>query len=181
MDLLAYSTFQDTISSQCATVRLYRGILSPIPGTSVNVISPTKITCFFDLTGIPVGAYNIGVINPDTQAAALENGFYVFYPLLPVITGITPDNGINIAPVSTVVNGNDFQAGLTANLTRGSDSIPGTVSGITGGSFSSVFNITGAAVGTWDLQVTNDDGQFAISHWCLYRHCTGPTRWECDG
>ena len=146
-----------------ATVSLYKGVLSPIPGTSVNVISPTKITCFFDLTGIPVGAYNIGVTNPDTQAAALTNGFYVFYPQLPVITGITPDNGINIAPVSTVVNGNGFQAGLTANLTRGSDSIPGTVSGITGGSFGSVFNITGAAVGTWDLKVTNDDGQFAIS------------------
>ncbi len=146
-----------------ATVRLYRGILSPIPGTSVNVISPTKITCFFDLTGIPVGSYNVGVINPDTQSAALENGFYVFYPLAPVITGISPDNGINIEPVSTVINGSEFQPGLTANLTRGSDSIPGTVSGITGSSFTSVFNITGAAVGTWDLKVTNDDGQFIIS------------------
>ena len=146
-----------------ATVQLYKGVLSPIPGTSVNVISPTTITCFFDLTGIPVGAYNIGVVNPDTQAAALTNGFYVFYPQIPAITGITPDNGINIGPVSTVINGSGFQTGLTANLTRGSDSIPGTVSGITGGSFGSVFNITGVAVGTWDLKVTNDDGQFAIS------------------
>jgi PKD repeat protein len=146
-----------------ATVSLYKGVLSPIPGTSVNVVSPTKITCFFDLTGIPVGAYNVRVINPDTQGAVLENGFHVFYPVAPAVTGITPDNGINIAPVSTTITGSEFHTGLTANLTKGSDIIPGTVSGITSGSFTSVFNITGAAVGTWDLKVTNDDGQFAIS------------------
>jgi len=48
-----------------------------IPATGVSVVNPTKISCFFDLTGIPTGQYDVIVTNPDRQQRILVNGFTV--------------------------------------------------------------------------------------------------------
>jgi hypothetical protein len=57
----------------------------------VNVVSPTQITCNFDLTGVATGAWNVVVTNPDTQSGTLTNGFTVtaapedYYVFLPSV------------------------------------------------------------------------------------------------
>ncbi|MDO9325410.1 MAG: PGF-pre-PGF domain-containing protein, partial [Methanoregula sp.] len=60
-----------------ATVKLNRTGIADIPGTVVTVVSPTKITCTFDLTGTTAGEYNVVVTNSDNQAGMLVNGFTV--------------------------------------------------------------------------------------------------------
>jgi photosystem II stability/assembly factor-like uncharacterized protein len=70
---LAGSNFQSG-----ATVWLERS------GTIINatdvVVTPTKITCKFNLSGVPVGAYDVVVRNPDGTDGRLSKGFNVNAP-----------------------------------------------------------------------------------------------------
>lgn len=59
-----------------ATVKLTRAGQPDIAATGVTVVSATKITCTFDLTG-KWGQWNVVVTNPDAQSATLTNGFTV--------------------------------------------------------------------------------------------------------
>ncbi len=53
---------------------------SDIVATNVTTLSPSRITCTFDLTGQPAGARNVVVINPGGQVGMLEHGFTVTAP-----------------------------------------------------------------------------------------------------
>ena len=48
-----------------------------VSATGVTVVSPTKIICSLNLTGIPAGQYNVVVINSDGKEGVLFNGFNV--------------------------------------------------------------------------------------------------------
>ncbi len=48
-----------------------------LSGQNIKVEQGTKITCFLDITGKPVGSYDLMVINPDQEKAVLENGFRI--------------------------------------------------------------------------------------------------------
>ncbi len=48
-----------------ATVRLTRMGSADVAATNVVVVSPTEITCDFDLTGAATGAWNLSFTNPD--------------------------------------------------------------------------------------------------------------------
>jgi LPXTG-motif cell wall-anchored protein len=61
-----------------AAVQLQKNGQNPIGATSVVVVTESQITCNFDLTGALAGAWNVVVINPDTQTATLANGFTVY-------------------------------------------------------------------------------------------------------
>jgi hypothetical protein len=60
-----------------AAVRLKMAGESDIVGTAVNVVSPGRITCRFDLDGAKVGAWDVFVRNPDGQNHTLREGFEV--------------------------------------------------------------------------------------------------------
>ncbi len=45
--------------------------------TNVNVVSPKKITCTLNLSGAPLGKYDVVVSNPDGKQAKLVQGFRV--------------------------------------------------------------------------------------------------------
>ncbi len=63
-----------------ATAKLNRTGYADITGTSVTVISPSQIECWFDLTNRINGSYNIVVTNLDDLTGVLENGFIVTAP-----------------------------------------------------------------------------------------------------
>ncbi len=58
-----------------ATVTLRRGV--DIPATGIVVVSPTEITCTFNLSGAAVGLWDVVVTNTDTQSATLSSAFSV--------------------------------------------------------------------------------------------------------
>ena len=60
-------------------VKLIRGERE-VAGTDVSVENPDKVTCTFDLAGIPPGVWDVAVINPDGQADTLSAGFKVAAP-----------------------------------------------------------------------------------------------------
>ncbi|RIK69205.1 MAG: hypothetical protein DCC65_00200 [Planctomycetota bacterium] len=71
---LAGSNFQ---LSGATAVKLARTGFPDVPATGVSVISPSQITCAFNLSGVEVGLWDVVVINPDAQSATLANGFQV--------------------------------------------------------------------------------------------------------
>jgi len=77
---------------QGATVRLTRSGEADIPGADVGVVSSTKITCKFDLTGKAVGSWNVVVRNPNGLEGMLPNGFTITAPPAKdlAITAFTP-------------------------------------------------------------------------------------------
>ena len=62
-----------------ATVKLSRAGQTDITATSVVVVSPTKITCAFDVTDADIGAWTPRVTNPDAQYGELTDGFAVLH------------------------------------------------------------------------------------------------------
>lgn len=147
-----------------AVVKLTRDGESDIVAENVSVESATKITCAFDLTARAAGAWNVVVTNPDSQSGTLQGGFTVVAVPAPPpsVTSITPNSGIN-SGVVTISNlaGASFRSGATVKLTRsGQTDIAGSnVVVVSANSITCAFDLTGGAVGQWNVVVTNPDGK----------------------
>jgi len=77
-----------------ATVKLSRYGSPDIAATGVTVVSPSSITCTFDLTGATLGAWNVVVTNPGGASGSLVNGFTVTVASPPVASFVgTPVSG----------------------------------------------------------------------------------------
>ncbi|MFA5079403.1 MAG: choice-of-anchor Q domain-containing protein, partial [Dehalococcoidia bacterium] len=77
-----------------ATVRLTRAGQPDIHGSSVVFISPNKLTCTFDLTGVAAGSWNVVVTNLCTASGVLPDGFTVTVPPVPPAPPATLQNGV---------------------------------------------------------------------------------------
>ncbi|MDI9634062.1 MAG: PKD domain-containing protein [Methanolinea sp.] len=145
---------------QGVNVTLRRTGHADIPTINGAIVeSPRKILCFFDLNGAHVGQWDVVVVNPDGQNGTLPAGFTIYYPDAPAVTGITPGTGPNTGLVYANVTGSGFQENATIVLTRGPVVVPGTVLSTAGTTLGVRFNLTGVPAGTYDLTVTNEDGQ----------------------
>ncbi len=82
-----------------AAVKLTKLPEADIVATGVTVVSATKITCTFNLTGKAAGQWNVVVTNPDAQSATLANGFTITDGLAPVI------NSVAVSPTTMVAAG----------------------------------------------------------------------------
>ena len=133
-----------------------------ISASSVVVISQNQISCTFDLTGASLGARNIVVTNSDGKTGILPNGFTVS-GTGPLVTAINPVSGIvstTYSPVS--IGGSGFLTGATVNLTRtGSPDISATSVNVGSPNFitCTIPLPAGAALGPWNVTVTNPDGK----------------------
>ena len=144
-----------------ATVKLTKTGQSDIAATSVVVVSSTKITCTFALTGKIAGTWNVVVTNSDAQSGTLANGFTITYPA-PTVTGITPGSGINTGSTSiTNLAGSGFLAGATVKLTKSgqSDIIATGVTVVSATKITCSLSLADKATGTWNVVVTNTDSQ----------------------
>ena len=146
------------------TVNLTRG-MDTLTGSVAGVPTPTTINSFFDLTGAPVGAWDVVVTNDDGQSATAPGAFIIFYQAAPVVLGIDPAVGVNtgIVPI-TNLSGTGFEPGASVTLVKdGQANITGTGVFVAGpGQITCNLNLNGAAVGAWDVVVENDDGQSGV-------------------
>jgi len=148
-----------------ATVQLVKENETNITTINGPIVEPTKILCFFDLNAKAVGTWDVVVTNTDGQYSVLPGGFTLFYPQSPTVSGIAPSAGQNDAPITiTAITGTGFQPGATVALLKGGETdIPGTVILVSNStSIGCSFDITGAVTGSWDVKVTNSDGQSSI-------------------
>lgn len=145
-----------------ATVRLQKIGETPIDATGVTVVTASKITCDFDLTGAAIGAWDVAVTNTNGGFSILPDGFTVSNPT-PTVTGITPGGSLNSGSVSiTDLAGTGFLPGATVTLTKsGQTAITATgVSVVSPTQITCALDLTGAATGAWNVVVTNSDAKF---------------------
>ena len=86
-----------------AIVHLTRSGSANITASGVTVVSPTKITCTFSLTGTTPGQYNVVVRNLNGKEGVLTNGFTINEGvqrrgcgMVLLSSGLQPDTGILI-------------------------------------------------------------------------------------
>lgn len=145
-----------------ARVKLTKEGEVDIVGSDIVLADSTKITCKFDLTSKKAGEWNVVVTNPDGQVCSLAKGFTITQALK--ITGITPSSGVNTGVVSiTNLAGTGFLSDATVKLTKTgrSDIFGTTVNVVSSTKITCNFDLTGAAVGRWNVVVSNRDGQTA--------------------
>jgi hypothetical protein len=101
-----------------AAVKLTSGSHPDITATTVNYVSPTQLTCVFDLAVASSGVRNVIVTNPDGKSGSLVNGFEVMPPLAaPTVTAITPATGSAGSLVKiTSLQGTGFVTGASVKL-----------------------------------------------------------------
>ncbi|MBU4174238.1 MAG: hypothetical protein KKB90_01060 [Actinobacteria bacterium] len=73
-----------------ATVKLQKSGQADINASNVSVVSSTKLTCKFNLSGASTGAYTLKVTNPDGQSSTKSNAFTVTSPTPPPPNPPTP-------------------------------------------------------------------------------------------
>ncbi|MBU1670274.1 MAG: right-handed parallel beta-helix repeat-containing protein [Actinobacteria bacterium] len=127
---------------------------------SVVSVTPTSIECTFDLTGAQAGIRDVVVRNADGGSDTLENGFRV--NPAPVVRSIIPNQGGTGNPSLLIIHlgGSRFEEGAQVFLAR-TGYAPIQASGVTVVSRASItctLDLTGAALGAWDVTVINPDG-----------------------
>ena len=146
-----------------ATVKLTRTGSPPetITGTSVIVVSSSKITCSFDLIGATIGSWDVVVTNPDSKSAS-KSGFTVISNAPTISGSFTPSSGARGTTVTiTSIPGTNFQPYATVVLTSGTTTIPVTVTSITSTKITGkVAILSGAPTGYYTAKVTNTDGKY---------------------
>jgi len=151
-----------------ATVKLTKLGQPDINATNgtVVVVSTNQITCILPISGASTGAWNVMVINPDSQSGTLTNGFNVTVDLTaPVGVPSTPSAGALYSTAGDVtftwgqggasdpesgISGYDLQVGIDA----ASDA--SIFNGDAGNVFSKAF--TGLAEGTYYTRVRAKNG-----------------------
>lgn len=81
----------------------------------------------------------------------------------PVVTGISPTSGAQDASVAVTISGTDFRTGAVPKLFMpGSPSVTGSAVKVSSTAVECVFNLDGLETGSYNVVVTNPDGQSSI-------------------
>ena len=119
-----------------------------VTGETSSLDFPTTLGAFQ-----PTGSWSDAFV---TKFALGEIGFSVL--------GVIPSKGGNTGSVSVIIHGGGFVEGVTVKLARaGQPDIVGDPVSVSedGGSITTTFDLTGKALGLWDVVVTNPDGESA--------------------
>jgi len=118
------------------------------PRTVVEKVYSVKVA-HVALTSVPIVTMTVP---PATVTTSSANA--------PTINGISPASGARDAVVSFTVNGTNFQNGATVRLVQpGSAPLSATGLSVSSSEIDGTFNLYGRDAGTYNLIVTNPDGQ----------------------
>ncbi|MGA2917879.1 beta strand repeat-containing protein [Methanoregula sp.] len=150
-----------------ASVKFVESGQNTIIPTQVQVAGTGKIVVTLVIPKTAAaGVYDVVVTNTDGQSATLSSGFTVTVPKSPVITRISPTQGTAGSVIRDfTVSGQNFQRGATVTLTMSGQRdvmlMGTTVNGA--GTITGTLSLPrGTATGSWDVVVTNPDGQSAV-------------------
>lgn len=153
-----FGTFLDGLS---LAAKLTKSGSSDIIGTDITFKDNTKITADLDLTGAEVGFWDVVVTNGCGTDGTGVGLFEVTCPVTKV-TGFSPGMGSpgdfldDAEIIGTIADGTQLAAKLSKS---GSSDIIGTdVNFVDGTKITADFDLTGAAIGLWDVVVTNGCG-----------------------
>jgi hypothetical protein len=113
---------------------------------------------FFDITGISEdGRWITGT----GKQSGARHAYVAYLNEAPTVSAISPSAAPNTAAVNVTISGLVFRSGATVKLTRAGQTNIGAfnVNVTSLASLTCSFNLTGKALGQWDVVVTNTDGQ----------------------
>jgi hypothetical protein len=146
-----------------ATVKLIREGEDPVMGQDVTS-STTKIQCTFSLKDKKEGEWNLVVVNEDGEEAKEPVQIVApappAAPPLPTVDKISPETGEAAkGKITVTVTGENFATNAQVTLKReGQADVVATIEGdITPTQITCTFDLTGKAVGKWDVVVVNPD------------------------
>ena len=135
-----------------ATVTITNGSL--IKTVAATLVSRYQIKCSLPLTGLPIGLYNLTVLNTDGTSATKSDAFTVMNPY-PVVTTVTPASGYNTGTITVTITGTKFVQGASIILTNNTRNVAGTVISVSATSIKGSFPLTSAIPGIYNLTVSN--------------------------
>lgn len=144
-----------------AVVKLSKSGQSDIVAADVEVVNSGKITCTFDLTNAAGGLWDLTVISLDNRSGTLPAAFKITYSA-PTVTSITPAKALNNETATLVkLLGTNFRAGAKITLSLvGESDIQGEMVEVKSSTEATCrFNLSGKTVGSWDVNLVNDDLQ----------------------
>ena len=142
------------------SVKLSNGTVN-INAGRLKVVSPQSITCDFDLTGAPVGYYDVQLTGEDGDSARLPGGLTIDCPP-PTVTSVKPGSVKRTGTVEMSITGRHLQDGLRAWLVRGETEVEAektVVKSATTAGFT--FALKNVPKGDWKLRVCNVNGKSA--------------------
>jgi len=143
-----------------STAKLFHGTTKmEIEAQNINVTSGNELVCDFDITGAPVGQYDVMVDN-QAGTGSLPNGFEIT-TLAPVLASIDPTTGQNDDnSFSMDLVGNYFVAPMAVFLQMsGHGSVAATTVAVNSlSSATATFNLSNMATGAWTVMVTTSYG-----------------------
>jgi hypothetical protein len=158
-DNLAYEGFgvQGEFFRPGSSIRIEDGVTAR-KASAVSFVTSEFLLFDADLAGLPAGTYDLVVTLPNGAAGRLADGFTVRPTPLP--SAVVPSTGFDNRTQTFVVQGDRFQAGATvsARPSAGGAPVPGSVLSVTTTSISVSLPLLDAALGGWDLIVSNPDG-----------------------
>ena len=100
-----------------AAVMLTNGQMD-IGATNIQTILNSSLSRNFNLTGVTAGVYNVKIVNMDSRAGLLANGYTVVSSsaTAPVISEISPKKGFNNGVVMATLTGSNFSKNISVKL-----------------------------------------------------------------
>ncbi|MBU1670746.1 MAG: IPT/TIG domain-containing protein [Actinobacteria bacterium] len=138
-------------------------------GTSYVSFGPAKATSYVSWTNdqvrcrVPSGATS-GPVTVTTGGGTSNGIDFTMEQSAPTLSSITPSGAVNDGIVDiTDLKGTSFQAGATVKLNKAgeSDVTATNVNVVSNTKITCKFNLVGAALGAWNVQVENPDGKSA--------------------
>ena len=148
---------------QGAATQIIQGS-SVITATNIIVVSQNQITCRFNLNGSATGQWDVTVTNPGSVPGTLAHGFSVITAgPAPTVIKIIPNSGTSGSSVLIRnLTGTNFASGATVRLSRlgNPDLFASDVNTLDSRNLTCTLTLpAGTSPGSWDVTVTNSDGQ----------------------
>jgi hypothetical protein len=170
VSIYAEETVDPTEVQFVATPRAYLNPANPDPNTVATAIDSVAFVDPLRLNGVvpeelPVGLYDLIVVNPTGEVGLLSAAFEVTAEAPPIVDSISPSSVVNQGGQNVDMAGSNFRNPVVFGTCRAPDdteyAITGTINGSTDSSIDVTFDMSGVPEGSaCVLRVENDDGTF---------------------
>ena len=141
-----------------AIIELNFNSADAIAATGVTFVSGSELQCVFDLTGVSTHlgeGWDVKVTNPGGTFGIGEDIFTIYLPD-PTVASSAPDTGTVGDTYLATITGTNFVSGASVKLTKSGETDINAI-GVSVDSDTQItcsIDLTGAAVGAWDVVVT---------------------------